>query len=104
MKERIENLLNEIEGFTAASKEQVEEFRIKILSKKGKVTELFDDFKSVAPELRKETGQLLNELKNKAQEKINLLKEKFEGNTTSADKDIDLTLPAEKTSIGSRHP
>ncbi len=104
MKDRIENLLNEIEAFTASGKEQVEEFRIKILSKKGKITELFDDFKTVAPELRKEIGQQLNELKNKAQDKINILKEKFEGGDASQNKDIDLTLPGEMMPLGSRHP
>ena len=64
MKDRIQHLLNEIEIFSANSKEEVEEFRIKIVSKKGKITELFEDFKNVAPELRKEIGQQLNELKN----------------------------------------
>lgn len=104
MKDRIENLLNEIEEFTASSKEHVEEFRIKVLSKKGKITELFDDFKTVAPELRKEIGQQLNELKNKAQNKINLLKEKFEGVDNKNKEQKDLTLPAEPMAIGSRHP
>lgn len=104
MKERIEELLNEIEAFTASSKEHVEEFRIKILSKKGKVTELFDDFKSVAPEMRKEVGQKLNDLKNKAQDKINHLKEKFEDAIDTKDEAIDLTLPAETIAVGSRHP
>ncbi|CAN5366346.1 phenylalanine--tRNA ligase subunit alpha [soil metagenome] len=104
MKDRIEDLLNEIEAFTASSKEHVEEFRIKILSKKGKVTELFDDFKSVAPEMRKEVGVKLNELKNKAQEKINHLKEKFESVDDTKDANIDLTLPAENIAVGSRHP
>ena len=104
MKDRIEELLNEIESFTASSKEHVEEFRIKILSKKGKVTELFDDFKSVAPEMRKEVGVKLNELKNKAQDKINHLKEKFESVDDVKDGNIDLTLPAENISVGSRHP
>ncbi len=104
MKDQIENLLNEIETFSANSKEHVEEFRIKILSKKGKVTELFDDFKTVAPELRKEIGQKLNELKNKAQDKINQLKEQFENYTTDDTQHIDLTLPAETVAIGSRHP
>lgn len=104
MKERIEELLNEIEAFTANSKEHVEEFRIKILSKKGKVTELFDDFKSVAPEMRKEVGQKLNDLKNKAQDKINHLKEKFEDTSDTKDETIDLTLPAENIALGSRHP
>lgn len=104
MKDRIDELLNEIESFTASSKEHVEEFRIKILSKKGKVTELFDDFKSVAPEMRKEVGQKLNELKNKAQDKINHLKEKFEDVADAKDANIDLTLPAENIAVGSRHP
>ena len=104
MKDRIEKLLEEIEEFSASSKEHVEEFRIKILSKKGKVTELFDDFKTVAPEMRKEIGQKLNELKNKAQDKINHLKEKFEGAEHSQTEQLDLTLPAETMAVGSRHP
>ncbi len=104
MKDRIEELLIEIEAFTANSKEHVEEFRIKILSKKGKVTELFDDFKLVAPEMRKEVGQKLNDLKNKAQDKINQLKEKFEDVSDTKDAEIDLTLPAENITVGSRHP
>ena len=104
MKNRIEELLKEIESFTASSKEHVEEFRIKISGKKGKITELFDDFKTVAPELRKEVGQKLNELKNKAQAKIDHLKEKFESNSIEKKENTDLTLPAETISLGSRHP
>jgi phenylalanyl-tRNA synthetase alpha chain len=104
MKERIDELLKEIEAFTANTKEQVEEFRIKILSKKGKVTALFDDFKTVTPELRKEIGQKLNELKNKAQEKINHLKEKFDNSDENSNQNSDITLPAENIPVGSRHP
>lgn len=104
MKEKIDALLNEIEALTAASKEGVEELRIKWLSKKGTVKELFDEFKSVAPELRKEIGQRLNELQNKAQDKIGQLKEKFEGSDDQPVNDSDLTLPAESVAIGSRHP
>jgi phenylalanyl-tRNA synthetase alpha chain len=104
MKNQIEELLNEIESFKATGKEQVEEFRIKLLSKKGKITALFDDFKSVEPELRKEIGQKLNELKNKAQDKVNLLKTEFEDFIEDKGKKMDLTLPAEAIAIGSRHP
>ncbi len=104
MKERIDELLKEIEAFTASSKEHAEEFRIKILSKKGKVTALFEDFKTVTPELRKEIGQQLNELKNKAQDKINHLKEKFENSDESSNQNSDITLPAESIPVGSRHP
>jgi len=104
MKDRIDELLIEIEAFTASSKEHVEEFRIKLLSKKGKVKELFEEFKTVAPEMRKEVGQKLNELQNKAQDKINHLKEKFESSDDAANSTIDLTLPAENIAVGSRHP
>ncbi len=104
MKSKIEELLNEIETFVGESKEHVEEFRIKLLSKKGKVTELFDEFKTIAPEMRKEVGQALNQLKNKAQDKVNELKEKFEEQGGGSDQLADLTLPAEAVTVGSRHP
>ncbi|MDF2438775.1 MAG: phenylalanine--tRNA ligase subunit alpha [Bacteroidota bacterium] len=104
MKERIDKLVEEIESFTANSKEHVEEFRIRLLSKKGKVKELFEEFKTVAPEMRKEIGQRLNELQNKAQEKLSSLKEKFESSDDSSSKELDLTQPAEQMAVGTRHP
>ena len=106
MLEKINNLLVEVEQMAVNTKEQVEEYRIKWLSKKGQITSLFDDFKTVAPELKREVGAKLNELKVKAQDKINELKDKYE-NTTDLNKDsgIDLTLPGDPTiSVGSRHP
>jgi phenylalanyl-tRNA synthetase alpha chain len=104
MKNKIDELLNEIESFTASTKEHVEEFRIKILSKKGKLTALFEDFKTIEPSLRKEVGQQLNKLRDKAQEKINHLKEKFESTVEETANGIDLSLPGEMVEIGSRHP
>ena len=106
MLEKINNLLAEVEVFAAHSKEQVEEYRIKWLSKKGQITALFDDFKTVAPEVKREVGQKLNELKNKAQEKINELKDKFEQEVESSSvNELDLTLPSDPTiQVGSRHP
>jgi len=106
MLEKINILLAEVEEFAAQSKEHVEEYRIKWLSKKGQVTALFDDFKAVAPELKREVGQKLNELKVKAQDKINELKEKYEASSDSElASDIDLTSPSDPSiSIGSRHP
>jgi len=104
MKNKIEDLLKEIEAYTAQSKEHVEDFRLKLLSKKGKVSELFDEFKTVAPEMKKEVGQMLNQLKNKAQEKLDQLKEKFENEEGNSSENTDLTLPEEKIQLGSRHP
>ncbi len=106
MLEKINILLAEVEEFAAQSKEHVEEYRIKWLSKKGQVTVLFDDFKAVAPEIKREVGQKLNELKVKAQDKINALKEKYESSSESTvTANIDLTTPSDPSiSIGSRHP
>ncbi len=106
MLEKINNLLSEVDAFAAQSKEQVEEYRIKWLSKKGQITALFDDFKTVAPEVKREMGQKLNELRNKAQEKINELKEKFD---KTSEKEgaagLDLTVPSDPSiHAGSRHP
>ncbi|MDO9000733.1 MAG: phenylalanine--tRNA ligase subunit alpha [Bacteroidota bacterium] len=106
MLEKIHKLLEEVESFGAQTKEQVEEYRIKWLSKKGEVTALFDDFKDVPSDLKKEVGQKLNLLKTKAQEKINGLKEKFDAESDAKDiNGIDLTLPAFPTlQVGTRHP
>lgn len=106
MLERINKLLSEVESFAAQSKEEVEEYRIKWLSKKGEVSELFDEFKTVSADLKREVGQKLNLLKNKAQEKINELKEKYEAQQEQGNKQsIDLTLPAFPTlQNGTRHP
>lgn len=105
MLEKINNLLAEVEEFAAKNKEQVEEYRIKWLSKKGQITALFDDFKTVPNEIKREVGQKLNELKNKAQEKVNELKEKYDDSSSSSTEQIDLTLPSDPTiQVGARHP
>ena len=106
MLERINKLLQEVEEFKAQSKEQIDEYRIKWLSKKGEITSLFDDFKAVAPEIKREVGQRLNELKNKAQDKINELKDQYENaSDKNTSKEIDLTLPSDPSiQVGSRHP
>ncbi len=105
MQNKIDEILSEVEVLVAEKKEQVEELRIKFLSKKGKITELFEEFKTVAPELKKEFGQKLNELRNKTQDKINELKEKFDNETSSSASTTDYTLPPEPyTAIGAKHP
>jgi len=102
MKEKIGNLLEEVRAFNAENLEQLEAFRIKFLSKKGVVTALFADFRNVAPEQRKEMGQLMNRLKTAVQDKIVSLKEGFESTVETTDKP-DLTLPS-NAPLGTRHP
>ena len=103
MLEKINELLNEIEGLHANSAEEIEALRIKYLSKKGSITSLMADFRNVPAKQKKEIGIKINELKNKAQEKINLLKSEFENIDTSAD-NVDITRTAYPINLGTRHP
>ena len=100
---KINQLLQEVEALKAANAEELEELRIKYLSKKGAINDLMADFRNVAAEQKKEVGMRLNELKNKAQEKIAALKEQFESQDTGCD-DIDLTRSAYPVELGTRHP
>lgn len=103
MLEKIEQLMQEISALKASSAEEVEALRIKYLSKKGEVSQLMNDFRSVPAELKKEMGMKLNELKTAAQEKINALKEDAvsQAESTAA---IDLTRTPYPVCLGSRHP
>lgn len=104
MREKILTYLKDIAGTEIPDLPGLEAFRIKWLSKKGEITLLFDDFKTVAPEQKKELGQELNRLKLAAQEKINSYKEKFE-QADGTNETEDLSLPGYPSlETGSRHP
>lgn len=103
MLEKISALQQEIENATATSMEEVEALRIKYISKKGSVNQLFADFKNVPNEEKKAVGKALNDLKNFALEKINSLRDSFES-TGSEKTGTDLTRPGEPLKLGTRHP
>lgn len=103
MKEKITQLLSEIRSAQVANKVQLEEFRLKYLSKKGEISTLFDGFKQVLSEQKKEVGQLLNTLKNEAQEKFSTFSQKIENEDTVTNQN-DLTMPGDPIEVGSRHP
>ena len=103
MLEKIKQLQAEIGHLKASTLDEVEQFRIKYLSRKGSISVLFDDFKTVPVELKKTIGQALNELKAAALEKVNELKEVLE-NVPDANESIDMTLPGDPLKTGSRHP
>jgi len=104
MLQKIEQLMQEISALKAKNAQEAEALRIKYLSKKGEISQLMNDFRSVPAELKKEVGMKLNELKNFAQDKINTLKEGAgEGSATGASA-IDLTRTPYPIALGSRHP
>lgn len=100
---KIEQLLKEVEALHASNAEELEALRIKYLSKKGAINDLMADFRNVAAEQKKEVGMRLNELKTKAQDKINALKEMFESQDNDCD-GLDLTRSAYPVELGTRHP
>ncbi len=106
MIDRIKQLLEEVEQFDSRTADQIEQFRIRLLGKKGEVTALFDRFKEAAPEVKRELGQPINALKNAALEKINALKVALEeaASAQTSTRAEDLTRPASADRIGTRHP
>ena len=103
MIDKIEELLKEVETLQAADAKEAEALRIKYLGKKGIINDLMADFRNVPADQKKEVGMKLNELKNKAQEKINALKEAACAQDHLAD-DLDLTRTAYPIALGTRHP
>ena len=101
--ERIEQLLNEVNGLTASKPEEIEALRLKYLSKKGEINALMADFRNVAPEQKKEVGMKINELKQTAIDKINALREQTAAKEEKDD-DLDLTRTAYPIPLGTRHP
>ncbi len=105
MIEKINSLKARIEALSADTPEQVEQLRVQYLSKKGEVSLLFNDFRTVPAEQKREVGQKLNELKNLATERISALREALEAKA-EADNEaaIDLTRTATPLPAGTRHP
>ncbi len=103
MIEKIQRIREEIEALKISKSEDLEAIRIKYLSKKGEISQLFNDFRSVAADQKREVGKQLNELKERAVEKLNELKSEFE-DTHSDEQNIDLTRTAYPIPMGSRHP
>ena len=103
MLNKIELLLAEIQVLSATNAEEIESLRIKYLSKKGIITSLMTEFRNVPADQKKEVGIKINELKSKAQEKINELKNSFATNDSDVS-DIDITRTAYPIGLGTRHP
>ena len=103
MKEKINALQKEINNYSGSGAEGIEAFRMKYISKKSVINDLFEDFKKLSIEEKKEFGKTLNELKNLAKEKLlSLSKESSKNDST--DNNIDYSLPAEDDTVGSLHP
>lgn len=92
----------EINSFPVANQDELENFRLKFISRNGLLTRLFEELKNVSREEKPVVGKKLNEVKKLAEGRYNSLKVQFD-DTASANETIDLTLPAAEFSIGREH-
>lgn len=100
----INQILKDVEDFKAENKEQVEEFRLKFLSKKGELNKVFDEFRTVPNEQKKELGQKINALKQTVQTKFETLQNSLAESDDDTFANVDLTLPSKPIQLGSHHP
>ena len=103
MIDQVERLLSEVDAFESGDPDEIEQFRIRMIGKRGKVTQLFALFKEVPNEQKKEFGKKLNELKTKSTQKVADLKDACEPGVESKS-NLDISRPAEELTLGSRHP
>ena len=103
-REDIDQILAEIAGLECKTQKEVEDARVRLLGKKGTITALFEEFRTVDKELKKEFGRPLNELKQAAQAKIDELKATAVDDGASSGPKEDLSMPGDSYELGSRHP
>ena len=70
MLDQVNALIEELQSVQVSNQEDLETFRLKFISRKGVVTELFQGLKHAQPEDRRELGKTLNDLKNQAETKF----------------------------------
>ena len=104
MLEKIKKQITEVESFKGKTKQEVEQFRIKYLGKKGLLNDFFAEFKNVPNDQKKEFGQAVNKLKTTAEGKVNLLKDALNNIEDSQGLYGDLSRPGDPLTLGSRHP
>lgn len=101
--DKIDQLLNEVSNLSAQNADEIEQLRLKYLSKKGEITALMADFRNVAADQKKVVGMKINELKQLAQDKLNELKECVDTQKKTEDAP-DLTRTPYPIRLGTRHP
>ena len=104
MIDKIKEHIEEAKAFNEKNKEALEQFRIKYLGSKGLLKELFNEFKNIPNDQKKDFGQVINTLKAVAEEKVKTIQEELESKEEVKGFYGDLSRPGEPIQIGSRHP
>ncbi len=104
MKEKIDQYLDDVTAFTTEAAQEVENFRIKYLGRKGLLNDLFEEFKTVSNEQKRVLGQELNKLKVAVQSKLDELQQQTSSSKMVEATGEDLTRPSGTLPLGTRHP
>ncbi|GCC52474.1 phenylalanine--tRNA ligase subunit alpha [Chryseotalea sanaruensis] len=104
MESKINELLLQVKEFAISSKEELENYRLQFVSKKGAIGELFEELKKLSKEEKQKVGKTLNELKQLAEARFSEWQEKLESSASKATLDIDFTLPPVPEKLGNQHP
>ncbi len=104
MEEKIKSIEEAVNQFSVVSKEALEDFRLKFISKKGLIPALFDAMRQAPAEEKKKVGKPLNDLKQLAEKKFKAAQEELENTSPEGNQDIDLSLPVVPNKLGSQHP
>ena len=100
----IDQILAEVGALACKTQKEVEEARVRLLGKKGSITALFEAFRTVDKDQKKELGRPLNELKQAAIARIEELKASAVDDGAAGASAEDLTMPGDRNELGSRHP
>ena len=103
-REDIDRIFSELGELKCRTQKEVEAARVRFLGKKGEVTALFDEFRDVSKDMKKEFGRSLNELKKAVQDKLEELRGSVASEETESGSSADLTMPGDDFGLGSRHP
>lgn len=105
MLDDIKKIQQEVKSFSISNEKQLESFRLKFLSRKGKIQSMFSSMGEVPKEKRAEVGKAMNEVKNLAQKTFDEAKKQLKRKTARSQKATDdITLPAPPWPTGSFHP
>ena len=104
VQDKVQEILSQVNELKAANADELEALRIKYLSKKGEITALFNEFRNVAPEEKRELGQLLNQLRQTAEARINELRDQINDKCQISNDKLDLTRTPDPIALGTRHP
>ena len=99
----IDELSAKLKELSAKTEQEIEDLRVKLLGKKGEITKLFEEFRTVPAEQKRLFGQRLNVLKNEAQQRLAALRETLDTSGSAASGE-DLTMPGDVMQLGARHP